>query len=221
VPDGIEASATDRAEAWADVLLGRYGVLAYEHYAHEDVPVPWSVLSDVLKRRELRGDARRGSFVGGFQAMQFAHRAAVERLRESAADARMTVVAATGPANPYGGALPSPAEGFARISGAYLVLEGGAPVMLIGSGGKHLAPVNGLAGERLAAALSTLPQLLRAPAPYRGKRLEVLTYADAPSAKSVAAGALSRAGFEPSGDALALWPSRMREQFERPPQQRI
>lgn len=210
-PDGGGTSEVERAEAWADVLLGRYGVLAYEHYAHEDVPVPWSLLSDVLKRRELRGEVRRGSFVAGFQGMQFAHKAAVERLRETAADTRMSVVAATDPANPYGAALPSPAEGFARIAGAYLVLEGGAPVMLIGSGGRHLAPVNGLAEERLAAAVAVLPQLLRAPAPYRGKRLEVLTYADAPAARSAAAEALSRAGFEPSGDALVLWPSRMRE----------
>jgi len=71
--------------------------------------------------------------------------------------------------------------------------------------------VNGLAGERLAAAVLTLPQLLRAPAPYRGRRLEVLTYADEPAARSGAAEALSRAGFEPAGDALVLWPSRARE----------
>jgi len=167
----------------------------------------------------MRGEVRRGSFVAGFQTMQFAHRSAVERLRESAADKRMSVVAAMDPANPYGASLASPAEGFARIPGAYLILEGGAPVMLIGTGGRHLAPIDGLAGERLAAALSTLPQLLRAPAPYRGKRLEVVTYADAPAAKSDAAEALARVGFEPSGDALVLWPSRVRERTvitERP-----
>ena len=212
-PDGApEVAEIERAEAWADVLLARYGVLAYEHYAHEDVPLPWSVLSDVLKRREMRGEARRGSFVAGFQTMQFAHKAAVERLRESAADRRMTVVAAMDPANPYGASLPSPAEGFARIPGAYLVLEGGAPVMRVESGGKRLVPVNGLAGDRLAAAVATLPQLLRAPAPYRGKRIEVLTFGDDPAAKSAAADALARAGFEPSGDALILWPSRVRDQ---------
>ncbi|MBI2323618.1 MAG: DEAD/DEAH box helicase [Chloroflexi bacterium] len=200
----------DRAEAWAEVLLARYGVLAYEHVAHEDVPVPWAVLSDVLKRREMRGEARRGSFVEGFQTMQYAHKAAVERLRESGEDRRMLVVAAMDPANPYGAALPAPAEGFARIPGAYLVLEGGTPVMRIEAGGKRLVPVNGLVGDRLAAAISTLPQLLRAPAPYRGKRLEVLTYGEDPAAKSAAAEALARAGFEPAGEALVLWPSRAR-----------
>jgi hypothetical protein len=36
----------------------------------------------------------------------------------------------------------------------------------------------------------------------------VLTYGDDPAAKSAAAEALSRAGFEPSGEGLVLWPSR-------------
>jgi ATP-dependent Lhr-like helicase len=156
----------------------------------------------------MRGEARRGSFVDGFQTMQYAGRAAVERLRETGEDRRMVVIAAMDPANPYGASLPSPADGFARVPGAYLVLEGGAPVMRIEAGGRRLVPVNGLAGDRLAAAVSTLPQLLRAPAPYRGRRLEVLTYGDDPAAKSAAAEALSRAGFEPSGEGLVLWPSR-------------
>ncbi len=208
--DATEAPEAERAEAWADVLLARYGIVAYEHVAHENVPVPWSALSDVLRRREIRGDARRGSFVDAFQSAQYASRVAVERLRESADDRRMSVVAAMDPANAYGAALPSPAEGFARVPGAYLVLEGGAPVMRIESGGRRLVPVNGLAGDRLAAALATLPQLLRAPAPYRGKRLEVVTFGEEPVGRSVASAALSRAGFEPAGDALVLWPSRVR-----------
>ncbi|MBU6423455.1 MAG: hypothetical protein KGQ88_05400, partial [Chloroflexi bacterium] len=145
----------------------------------------WAAVSDVLRRMEMRREARRGSFVDGFQTMQYAHAAAVERLRETADERRMTVVAAMDPANAYGAALPSPHEGFARVPGAYLVLEGGTPVMRVEAGGKRLLPVNGLAGERRAAALSTLPHLLRAPAPYRGRRLEVLTYDDEPAATSV------------------------------------
>src|SRR5262249_28098750 len=69
----------ERAEAWTDVLLARHGVLAYEGFAHEDVPLQWAQVSDVLKRREMRGEVRRGQFVEGFQTMQFASRAAVER----------------------------------------------------------------------------------------------------------------------------------------------
>lgn len=82
--------------------------------------------------------------------------------------------------------------------------------MRMESGGKRLVPVNGLAGQRLASALATLPVLLRAPAPYRGRRLEVLTYGEEPVAKSEAREALARAGFEVSADAMILWPSRAR-----------
>jgi ATP-dependent Lhr-like helicase len=135
----------------------------------------------------------------------------------------MTVIAAMDPANAYGAALPAPADGYARIPGAYLVLEGGTPVLRIESGGKRLVPVNGVAGERLVAAVSTLPQLLRAPAPYRGRRLEVALYGDDPAASSPAADALARAGFEPAGEALVLWPSRARAETvtteERPPRE--
>ena len=198
----------ERAEAWAHVLLARHGVLAYEHFEHEDVPVPWSAVSDVLRRWEMRGEARRGLFVEGFVSMQFGHRSAVERLRETGDDRRMAVVAAMDPANPYGASLPAP-EGFSRIPGAYLVLEGGRPVMRVESGGKRLVPLNGLAGERLAAAVSTLPQLLRAPAPYRGRRLEVLQYGEDAAGRSDAAVALRSIGFEPSGESLVLWPSRV------------
>ncbi|MDE3111642.1 MAG: DEAD/DEAH box helicase [Chloroflexota bacterium] len=213
--DASRAPEAERAQAWADVLLRRHGVVAYEHFAGEDVPLPWALVSDVLRRMEMRGEARRGSFVEGFQTMQYAHATAVERLRETADERRMAVVADMDPANAYGASLPAPGEGFARIPGAYLVLEGGVPVMRIEAGGKRLAPVAALAGERLAAAVSTLPQLLRAPAPYRGRRLEVLTYADEPAAASAAADALARAGFEPSGDAFVLWPSRLRAAPER------
>ncbi|MGH2378119.1 MAG: Lhr family helicase, partial [Candidatus Limnocylindria bacterium] len=197
------------AESWAHVLLARHGVLAYEHFEHEDVPLPWSALTDVLRRWEMRGEARRGLFVEGFVSMQYGHRAAVERLRETGDDRRMAVVAAMDPANPYGASLPAP-EGLSRIPGAYLVLEGGRPVMRVESGGKRLVPLDGLAGERLAAAVSTLPQLLRAPAPYRGKRLEVQMFGDESAALSPAGPALRELGFEPSGEGLVLWPSRVR-----------
>jgi ATP-dependent Lhr-like helicase len=207
--DRLPVEESERAEAWAHVLLARHGVLAYEHFEHEDVPVPWSLVSDVLRRWEMRGEARRGLFVEGFVSMQFGHRAAVERLRETGDDRRMQVIAAMDPANPYGSSLPAP-DGFSRIPGAYLVLEGGKPVMRVDQGGKRLVPVNGLAGDRLVAAVSTLPQLLRAPAPYRGRRLEVLQYGEESAARSEAAEALRTIGFEPSGEGLVLWPSRVR-----------
>jgi ATP-dependent Lhr-like helicase len=128
----------------------------------------------------------------------------------------MRLVAAMDPANPYGAALPSPIEGFARLPGAYLVLEGGKPVLKVESGGRRIVPVNGIAGGRLVQAVSTLQSLLRVPAPYRGKRLEVQLYGEDPATRSDARLALGEAGFEESGDAMILWPSRSRPDTHQP-----
>jgi len=38
----------------------------------------------------------------------------------------------------------------------------------------------------------------------------VLTYGDEAASRSAAAAALERIGFEPAGDGLVLWPSRVR-----------
>ncbi|TMD61608.1 MAG: hypothetical protein E6I87_02195 [Chloroflexi bacterium] len=77
-------------------------------------------------------------------------------------------------------------------------------------------PVNGIAGGRLVQAISTLQSLLRAPGPYRGKRLEVQLYGEEPATRSDARLALGEAGFEESGDAMILWPSRSRPETPSP-----
>ena len=69
-------------------------------------------------------------------------------------------------------------------------------------------PVNGIGGGRLVQAVSTLQSLLRVPAPYRAKRLEVQLYGEEPATRSDARLALGEAGFEESGEVMILWPSR-------------
>ena len=199
-----------RAESWARVLLDRHGVVAYEHFASEETGLAWSAVRDVLRRLELRGDVRRGHFVDGFSATQFAHRTAVERLRDPGDESEVRLVAAMDPANPYGAALAFPLEGVARIPGAYLVLAGGIPALRAEAGGKRLVPVGDLDDAHLTAAVGALPAMLRVPSPYRGRRLAVDRYGDAPAARSAATTALAAAGFEESGDAMILWPSRAR-----------
>ncbi len=204
----IEVKDQARAEAWARVLLDRHGVVAYEHFASEETGLAWSAVADVLRRMELRGDVRRGHFVGGFSTTQFANRSAVERLRDPGDEAEVRLIAAMDPANPYGAALAFPLEGVARIPGAYLVLAGGIPALRAEAGGKRLVPVSDLDDAHLTAAVGALPAMLRVPSPYRGRRLEVDRYGDAPAARSAATTALAAAGFEESGDAMILWPSR-------------
>ena len=70
----------------------------------------------MLAALEETGRIRRGYFVEGLGAAQFASAGAVDRVRAFAAPARTTtggpgglVLAAADPANPYGAALPWPA----------------------------------------------------------------------------------------------------------------
>ena len=66
----------------------------------------------VLKALEEQGRVRRGYFVSGLGAAQFAHprrgRPPARRPRRAARPSRAMVLAATDPAQPYGAALPWP-----------------------------------------------------------------------------------------------------------------
>ncbi|MEU7929248.1 DEAD/DEAH box helicase [Micromonospora sp. NPDC049107] len=151
---------TRRAAALADVLLERHGVVTRGAVMAEQVVGGFSAVYPVLSALEERGAARRGYFVEGLGAAQFAVPGAVDRLRalaEPADGARgrggpATVLAATDPANPYGAALPWPdrvvdsgdgataATGHraGRKAGALVVQVGGDLVLYVERGGRTL-----------------------------------------------------------------------------------
>ena len=62
-------------------MLDRYGVLTRGAVAAERLPGGFSAVYPVLKAGEERGRVRRGYFVDGLGAAQFALPGAVERLR--------------------------------------------------------------------------------------------------------------------------------------------
>jgi ATP-dependent helicase Lhr and Lhr-like helicase len=120
---------TRRAAAAADTLLDRHGVVTRGAVLAEDVTGGFAAVYPVFAALEERGAARRGYFVEGLGAAQFAVPGAVDRLRALAENeapggpdlparrgalppARRTaaafVLASTDPANPYGAALPWP-----------------------------------------------------------------------------------------------------------------
>ncbi len=106
-------SATEASHALALQLLNRYGVLLREHAAAENIPGGFSAVYDVLKALEESGRIRRGYFVAGLGATQFALPAAVDLLRQlrtAPPDEKPEFVqlAATDPANPYGSVLRWP-----------------------------------------------------------------------------------------------------------------
>jgi ATP-dependent Lhr-like helicase len=106
-------SQTERSHALAMQLLHRYGVLLRESVGAENVPGGFSAVYDVLKALEESGRIRRGYFVGGLGATQFALPAAVDLLRQLRAEPPLekpefVQLAATDPANPYGSVLRWP-----------------------------------------------------------------------------------------------------------------
>ena len=109
----VERATTERSHALALQLLNRYGVLLREQVAAENVPGGFSAVYDVLKALEESGRIRRGYFVGGLGATQFALPAAVDLLRQlrtepPAEKPEFVQLAATDPANPYGSVLRWP-----------------------------------------------------------------------------------------------------------------
>jgi ATP-dependent Lhr-like helicase len=112
---GIEGAptATEASHALALQLLNRYGVLMRESVGAENVPGGFSAVYDVLKALEESGRIRRGYFVAGLGATQFALPAAVDLLRQLRNEPpqekpEFVQLAATDPANPYGSVLRWP-----------------------------------------------------------------------------------------------------------------
>ena len=104
---------TEASHALALQLLNRYGVLTRESVAAENIPGGFSAVYDVLKALEESGRIRRGYFVAGLGATQFALPSAVDLLRQLRTEPpqekpEFVQLAASDPANPYGSVLRWP-----------------------------------------------------------------------------------------------------------------
>ncbi|MDR3739385.1 MAG: DEAD/DEAH box helicase [Terracidiphilus sp.] len=111
--DSSKVSATEASHALARQLLARYGIVTREAVAAENVPGGFSAVYGVLKAMEESGRVRRGYFVAGLGAAQFALPAAVDLLRQlrtepEAEKPEFVQMAAADPANPYGSVLKWP-----------------------------------------------------------------------------------------------------------------
>jgi len=255
-----DADTTRRTHALAEALLDRHGVVTRGAVMAERAPGGFAAVYTVLKAFEEAGRVRRGYFVEGLGAAQFAAPGAVDRMRALAAaapasdeplwdspvpggweaspamarqrkrrdDARAVVLAATDPANPYGGALPwperrsleateaeasragagpgaGPAERTgghkpARKAGALVVLVDGALVLYVERGGKTLLSFRE-DDASLAPAVDALALAVRDGA--LGKM--TVTKADGEAALTSPLGvALEQAGFRPTPRGLRL-----------------
>ncbi len=168
-------TSTAAAHGAAMQLLERYGVVTREAVLAENVVGGYAGVYGVLKVLEERGQTRRGYFVAGLGAAQFAVPGAVDRLRNvrepvdpdlhPEAVPAPVVLAATDPAQPYGAALPwPPTEGRpSRSAGALVVLWQGQPLVWFDRRGHHLVTFPDAARRpEWAAALAGLVQQGRA-----------------------------------------------------------
>ncbi|MGJ3508767.1 ATP-dependent helicase [Enemella sp. A6] len=136
----MELDATQEALLTADILLDRYGVLTRGSVVAEDIPGGFARVYQVLSAAEAAGKVRRGYFVEGLGAAQFADTGAIDRLR-TGTDQPVLIVAATDPANPYGAALgwpETPAHRPARKAGALVLLADGALIGYLERGGRTM-----------------------------------------------------------------------------------
>jgi ATP-dependent Lhr-like helicase len=160
---------TERRTALTTSLLERYGVLTREAVHAEDVPGGFSAVYPVAKAMEEAGRVRRGYFVAGLGAAQFALPGADDRLRslrEPSEEAQTLVLAANDPANPFGAALAWPErEGTRpqRAAGAQVILHDGRLLAWLGRAERNLLtflpesePERTESAKALAAALAAL-----------------------------------------------------------------
>jgi len=150
------------AHALAAQLLDRHGVVTREAVLGEGIRGGFSAVYPVLKAMEESGTARRGYFVAGLGAAQFAVPGAVDRLRSfrdpQPGETAIVTLAATDPAQPWGAALPWPeARGRpARVAGAYVVLASGSPAVFVERGGRTLVTFPGALAEAWAGPIAAL-----------------------------------------------------------------
>ncbi|HEY7439591.1 MAG TPA: DEAD/DEAH box helicase [Acidimicrobiia bacterium] len=204
VAQGVEPTA--RAHALAVQLLERYGVVTREAARAEGIAGGYAAVYPVLRALEESGRARRGYFVAGLGAAQFALPGAVDRLRaarERSEDRDATLVlAATDPAQPYGAALPWPEvdEGAGRPSraaGSFVVLHAGDLVAYLERGGRKLTT--------FAEPQLWVDALASVVKDGRLKQLEITHVNGAPVRETVAeADALKSAGFKDAYKGLVL-----------------
>lgn len=166
-------TTTERQTAISAQLIERHGVLTRDMLAREEVAGGFAGLYPVLKAMEESARVRRGYFVSGLGAAQFAAPGAEDRLRacrneiNEEAAAETWILAATDPASPWGNALPWPktsdeTQRPQRVAGAQVIVHNGFLLGYLGRTQQSLLTFcSEHAGDdqnfpRLAASLASL-----------------------------------------------------------------
>jgi ATP-dependent Lhr-like helicase len=210
LPDG-DASETERRTALVQTLLLRHGVLVRDALKQEGLRGGFAAAYEVLRAMEDAGRVRRGYFVEGLGAAQFAAPGVEDLLRshrEPANDAEAALVlAATDPASPWGTTLPWPTRALGRpmrSQGALVVLAGdGRLLAWIARGERSVLTFFGETENGGAASAQSDAALVAAAlvARLKRKRARVVLIASVDGedpTRSQLGAALRDAGFQPT-----------------------
>jgi ATP-dependent Lhr-like helicase len=202
------ASPTERAGTLAQQLINRYGVLVRETAAVESIQGGFSAIYPVLKAMEESGRIRRGYFIAGLGATQFATGGALDLLRgfrDEPEEPESVMLAATDPANPYGALVKWPAQGMTRSVGASVILVNGLLACYVARGDKELKvflpenePLRSMAAKEIAQTLA------RVVTEGRRRALLITEVNDEPVTRSAIAPFLAEVGFVPTAMGYQL-----------------
>jgi len=124
-----EMDADELAEAVAEQLLVRWGVVFRDLMARESLSLPWREILWALRRMEARGTVRGGRFVTGFVGEQYALPGAVDALRRTRRMERrgeVVRISACDPLNLVGILTPGPRVPAQR--GGEVIYRDGLPI---------------------------------------------------------------------------------------------
>jgi ATP-dependent helicase Lhr and Lhr-like helicase len=110
-PPMADADTDELAEAVAQQLAARWGVVFRDLVVRETLAVPWRDVLWALRRMEARGTMRGGRFVAGFSGEQYAHPDAIDVLkliRKQQRTGETAHLSAADPLNLTGIVLPGP-----------------------------------------------------------------------------------------------------------------
>lgn len=210
-PDEATFSATERKMELTQQLLDRMGIVTRESVATENIAGGFSSIYPILRALEDSGKIRRGYFIEGLGAAQFAAPGADERLRNLAAQedqgsTKTITISAVDPANPFGSVIPWPmltgrkTAKPQRTSGALVFIRSGLAIGYLNRGYDSLTTFRQKKSEQ-SAMPNHLVDAIAELACNRGPIL--LTSIDGhPAQDSVLASEFLTAGFQSSSSGL-------------------
>lgn len=205
-------TTTERQTAISAQLVERHGVLTRDMLAREEVAGGFAGLYPVLKAMEESARVRRGYFVAGLGAAQFAAPGAEDRLRgcrrevQDDEEAVTLILAATDPASPWGNALAWPdttddAQRPQRVAGARVIVRDGILLGYVGRTRQNLLTFRGDDGGLENASARDLALGLACLA-RPGKPVLLVKIDGDSAAKSDLLPALQEAGFRKTSQGL-------------------